>query len=139
MKAIDILSHHHLKRTGCREGIIDVIIAANEALSESEIKERLTSSYDRTTFYRSFKTLEKNNVIHKVVVDNQNIKYALSHHTDKQKKHAHFYCNKCHTVQCLNDVPVQKIQLPEGYSEAETEIIIKGTCPDCQERITKIE
>ncbi len=137
MEAADILNDHHLKRTSCREGIINVIIAAHGAISENDIKARLDSSYDRTTFYRSFKTLEKNNVIHKVIIDSQNVKYALSHHHDRQESHAHFYCQKCHTVQCLNEINVQNIQLPDGYSGDEAEVIIKGTCPDCQKENAK--
>ena len=77
MKAVDILNHHNLKRTSCREGIIEVVMAAKQALSENEIRERLAGNYDRTTFYRSFKTLEEHKIIHKIVVDNQLVKYAL--------------------------------------------------------------
>ena len=62
MKPIEILNKHNLKRTSCREGIIQVIINANSALSENEIRERLEGTYDRTTFYRSFKTLEEYNI-----------------------------------------------------------------------------
>ena len=79
MSPIDILNRHNLKRTSCREGIIEVIMTANEALSENEIRERLSGNYDRTTFYRSFKTLEEYKIIHKIVVDNQLVKYALDY------------------------------------------------------------
>ncbi|NLF42620.1 MAG: hypothetical protein GX587_07990 [Bacteroidales bacterium] len=57
MKALEILNNHNLKRTSCREGIIEVVMEAKQALSENEIRERLIGNYDRTTFYRSFKTL----------------------------------------------------------------------------------
>ncbi len=70
MKALDVLYSHNLKRTSCREGIIEVLMAANEALSEIEIREQLAGNYDRTTFYRSFKTLEENKILHRIVVDN---------------------------------------------------------------------
>ena len=67
MEPIDILNNHNLKRTSCREGILEVVMAANQALSENEIKEQLAGNYDRTTFYRSFKTLEEHRIIHKIV------------------------------------------------------------------------
>jgi Fur family ferric uptake transcriptional regulator len=76
-KYAEILNNHNLKRTSCREGIIEVIMTAKQALSENEIRERLVGIYDRTTFYRSFKTLEEHNIIHKIVLDNQLVKYAL--------------------------------------------------------------
>lgn len=132
MKAVDILNSRKLKRTSCREGIIDVVMTAGEALSENEIRERLTGNYDRTTFYRSFKTLEKHHIIHKIVVDNQLVKFALDKTLTHIKEHAHFYCNECNSVQCLEDIPVPQYQLPSGYSNKETEVIIKGTCPSCR-------
>jgi len=133
MEAFDILNSHNLKRTRCREGIIEAIMTTSHALSENEIKEQLSGKYDRTTFYRSFKTLQEHKIIHKIVVDNQTIKYALDTIEPRQTEHAHFYCNNCHQVQCLECAPVQNIQLPDGYSEEKTEILVKGTCPMCRQ------
>ena len=132
MKAVDVLSSHHLKRTSCREGIIEVIMASEQALSENEIREKLYGHYDRTTFYRSFKTLEKHKIIHKIYIDNQTVRYALDNSITHKKEHPHFYCNDCHVVQCLDFEPISGFRLPEGYTENETEIIIKGTCANCK-------
>lgn len=132
MKAVEILNNHSLKRTSCREGIIEVVMTAREALSENEIRERLAGNYDRTTFYRSFKTLEEHKIIHKIVVDNQLVKYALDNAVTHKDEHAHFYCNDCNTVKCMDNVPIQKYQLPDGYSDFETEVLIKGTCANCK-------
>src|SRR6056297_2195540 len=107
MEAVKILSGHNLRRTSCREGIIEVIMTAGKALSENEIRERLNGNYDRTTFYRSFKTLEENKIIHKIVVDNQLVKYALDNSITRKKDHVHFYCNDCNTVQCLESTPIR--------------------------------
>jgi Fur family transcriptional regulator, ferric uptake regulator len=132
MKAIDVLYRHNLKRTSCREGIIELMLESDQALSELEIREKLSATYDRTTFYRSFKTLEESKIIHKIVIDNQIVKYALDNSITNKNEHAHFYCNDCQTVKCLETVPVQEIRLPEGYTESETEILIKGVCPSCK-------
>lgn len=135
MDAHHILNNHHLKRTSCREGIINIVMTANQALSENEIRERLVGNYDRTTFYRSFKTLEEKNILHKIVVDNQLVKYALDNSVTHRKEHAHFYCNNCSTVKCLNNVPVQNYQLPDGFSDIETEVLIKGLCSACRDHL----
>ncbi|NBC81859.1 MAG: transcriptional repressor [Bacteroidetes bacterium] len=128
---IEILGLHNLKRTSCREGIIRVIMSASTALSESEIRERLEGNYDRTTFYRSFKTLVENKIIHKIVVDNQLVKYALDNSVTHKHEHAHFYCNECERVQCLDDVVMPALKLPTGYTLTEMELIIKGLCNQC--------
>lgn len=132
MKAADILKNNHLKRTSCREGIIDVVMAANQALSENEIREQLAGNYDRTTFYRSFKTLEEHRILHKIVVDNHLVKYALDNSVTRKSEHAHFYCQECQTVRCMDTIPLQKYSLPEGYADTETEVLIKGTCALCK-------
>ncbi len=129
MNAIEVLHKHNLKRTSCREGIIEIMLSAKQALSEHEIKDKLPGNYDRTTFYRSFKTLEDHRIVHKIVVDNHNVKYALD--TSITEKHAHFFCCDCHAVRCIETTQLQPIKLPDGYSEFETEILVKGRCPDC--------
>ena len=131
MKAIDILNSKKLKRTSCREGIIDVVLSTDTALSENEIRSRLSGTYDRTTYYRSFKTLEEHKILHKIVVDDQTVKYALDNSFTHKNEHAHFFCNECQMVKCLESYPLKDFSLPEGYTKNDTEIIIKGTCSGC--------
>ena len=131
MEPAEVLNQHKLKRTSCREGIIHAIMTSNNALSENEIRNKLEGNYDRTTFYRSFKTLEEHRIIHKIVVDNQLVKYALDNSITSKKEHAHFYCNKCERVQCLDSIVIPHLDLPSGYRVAEIELIIKGLCGQC--------
>ena len=135
MKPTDILHIHNLKRTSCREGIIEALISAGQALSENEIRQHLDGKYDRVTLYRSFQTLEDHKILHKIIIDNQIVKYALAY-PDKEA-HAHFFCMECHVVRCLESVPVPKTDLPEGYSETETEVLIKGKCSSCNDSTTR--
>jgi Fur family ferric uptake transcriptional regulator len=128
----DILHSHNLKRTSCREGILEVVMNSDEALSENEIREKLAGNFDRSTFYRSFKTLEDAKIIHRIVVDNHLVKYALDNTITRKGKHAHFYCRECNTVKCMEGFPVLKYKLPEGYLEDETEVLIKGRCASCK-------
>lgn len=132
MKPLEILQRHNLKRTSCREGILQTILSSKTALSENEIRGRLIGNYDRTTFYRSFKTLEESKIIHKIVVDNQLVKYAIANTITHKDEHAHFYCTDCQTVKCLDTVKVSVPSLPDGFSATETEVVIKGTCDHCQ-------
>lgn len=131
MKAREILHKHNLVRTSCRQSIIDAIVKTGHAISEEEIKSQVEATYDRTTFYRTFRTLIENNIIHKIVVDNQLVKYALSENNAESKKHVHFYCNQCMVVECLPDIEIKTPPLPKGYQHTETELIIKGLCNIC--------
>ncbi len=131
MEANEVLRKHSLKRTSCREGIINTIIRSGEALSEAEIKDRLVGDFDRTTFYRSFKTLEENHILHKIVVDNQLVKYAIDNTLTQKNTHGHFYCQLCECVLCMDSVSVSMPQLPEGFQAESVELIIKGICKKC--------
>lgn len=132
MNAKYILQLHNLKRTGCREGILDIIIKASNPLSENEIRDRLPVNFDRTTFYRSFKTLLEHNILHKIVIDNQLIKFGIGYSDSDDFNHAHFFCISCKNVQCLEPVNIKIPMLPQGYQVQEIEIILKGLCPHCQ-------
>ncbi|HAN77494.1 MAG TPA: transcriptional repressor [Bacteroidales bacterium] len=131
MKPKEILHNRKLIRTGCREEIISVITSAEQALSEEEIKSKLTGSYDRTTFYRTFKTLREKEIIHKIVLDNQLVKYALNHETYSKLRHIHFYCKQCDKVVCLTEAKIDIPNLPIGFLATENEIIVKGLCGKC--------
>ncbi|RIH65235.1 transcriptional repressor [Mariniphaga sediminis] len=135
MNPNEVLHEHNLKRTGCREGIISVIMESGNPLSENEIRDRLSGTFDRTTFYRSFKTLQESKIIHKIVVDNQLVKYALDNTITQKQEHAHFYCEECQSVRCLESIPVKTPPLPDGFKATETEVIIKGLCDKCQKNI----
>ena len=132
MNAKNILHLHNLKRTGCREGILDIIIKASNPLSENEIRDRLPLNFDRTTFYRSFKTLLEHNILHKIVIDNQLVKFGIGYSDSDNINHAHFFCNTCKNVQCLEPVNIKMPMLPRGFQVQEIEIIIKGLCQNCQ-------
>ena len=134
MKAEEILHKHKLVRTSCRQSIIDTIATSGHAVSEDEIKQKIEATYDRTTFYRSLKTLIEKNIIHKIVVDNQVVKYALNSNETLNHKHVHFYCNSCEIVECLPDIEIETPKLPSGYKEISTELVIKGFCKNCNHK-----
>lgn len=129
--ANELLQSHNLRKTGCRQGILDILGQSGEALTEHEIKEKLDNRHDRTTFYRTFKTLLENHIIHKIVVDNQLIKYALNPVSEVDNDHVHFYCKECDRLVCMEETSSMDIHLPIGFKAAETEIIVKGTCNNC--------
>lgn len=134
MDTREILQKHNLVRTSCRQSIIGAMLAAGTAVSEEEIKGKVDGTYDRTTFYRTFKTLIENGIIHKIVVDNQLVKYALTARDEQNHQHIHFYCNHCGKVECIEISEVKKPDLPEGYQEVETELIVKGFCRKCNSK-----
>ncbi|MDD4771454.1 MAG: transcriptional repressor [Bacteroidales bacterium] len=133
MTAKQLLQQHKLKRTSCREGMLELFLASKEALSENELREQLSGSYDRTTFYRSFITLLDAGIIHKIVVDNILTKYALTTPMTREHQHVHFFCTHCETTKCIQTDVEITIQLPEGFHQDSMDILIKGSCNHCKQ------
>ncbi len=134
MNAVEILQNHQLKKTTPRVAIIRALQESTLPLSENEVKEKMGDMYDRITFYRSVQTLMKTGIIHRIVVDNVTVKYALNHCEEKhhhKTNHVHFFCYKCNVLICLDDVKTQTYQLPKGFTTRQCDVVIKGLCKTC--------
>lgn len=131
MDAYQIIKKAQISHGACRDGIVQILLQADKALSEAEIKTQLADRFDRTSFYRTFKKLTENGVIHRVVVDKGLTKYALTIAPNKTEQHAHFYCTTCSKVVCV-DYKIPNIQNHLfGHQIESVDIILKGTCVDC--------
>ena len=94
----DILYAHDLRNTGCRKFILSELLKCDTALSENELKGPYPDLFDRVTFYRTLKTLEEKEIIHRIVLNDNTVKYALNrHHHDYNEMHSH-HCEKCDEV-----------------------------------------
>lgn len=135
MNATEILQTHQVKKTSPRVAIIQALQASKLPLSEIEVKGYIGDLYDRITFYRNVQTLLEAGIIHRIVADNTTIKYAINDCEDGHKhdaNHVHFYCQKCKSLVCLNEVKTKKYNLPDGYESQQCDVLIKGLCGKCR-------
>lgn len=137
MDALEILRLHEIKKTPGRMAIIKALQKHCSPLSENEIREEMQENYDRITFYRNIQTLTASGIIHKIVIDNTLVRYGLNcceakhaHHYHRNE-HAHFYCESCHSVICLEQVRIPEFALPAGFRSSDSDIIIRGKCEKC--------
>jgi len=134
MDATEILRLHNIKKTPGRLAIIRALQDSTLPLSENDIKLKMNEFYDRITFYRNIHTLTSLGIIHKIVVDNTLVKYALNccdHEHHHENEHAHFYCEDCQEVICLDQVSIPVVNLPGGYKIKDKDFILKGKCGHC--------
>ena len=135
MTAEEILQRHDLKNTGCRKYIISELLKSQVALSENEIKTEFPDLFDRVTFYRTLRTLEESGVIHKIILNEGSVKYALSHAAHSNKSiHSHFHCTVCDKVLCLHENTRVIAELPPGFAQSGIFIIIDGLCAKCNHK-----
>ena len=128
MKPDQILSNKELSITSSRINILDVLLQSNVALSEKEIRIKLTDICDRATIYRTLKLFNKKGLVHHIPSENNTSKYVIQ---KKPENHLHFKCLTCNQITCLTGVRVSGYQLPIGYIQNEANFLISGTCNKC--------
>ena len=127
-----ILHQYNLKNTGCRKFILNELLGSHTALTENEIKTSFPDLFDRVTFYRTLKTLEDAGAIHKIVLQDNTIKYAISETSSCENDiHSHFHCNKCDEVFCLHNKIQLQVELPAGFIQHHVSMVINGVCAAC--------
>ncbi len=135
----NILKEYDLRNTSCREEILDIFLQKNFALSHSDIEANVHEDFDRVTVYRTLKTFLDKGLIHKVLDDEGVTKYALCKekcsHTEHHHEHVHFKCTECGQTNCLDNVQIPVIALPNGYNLKETSLLMQGICKICNKKM----
>ena len=130
-----ILKENGLNRTHCREEIISIFLDEKYALSHADLEKRITNAYDRVTIYRTLNTFLDNGLLHKIQDDSGSFKYALCsgcNHIRHRDNHIHFTCKKCHLSECLYDIAIPDMLMPEGYSAHDASVLVNGWCKNCR-------
>lgn len=131
-----LLKEHKLRLTDCRLDVLNTFLTKGHALSHSDIEHAMTEQqYDRVTIYRTLNSFMDNGLLHKVPVDDGSTRYALcsddcdDHGHDDD--HIHFKCTQCGRTQCLENMPLPKLKLPEGYTLTDINFLVQGVCKAC--------
>ena len=133
-EAIDKSLHiKSVKPTAMRQLVLDVLIEQDHAIGLPELELKFAHA-DRSTLYRTLKTFVEKNVVHSIDDGTGTIKYAICDdtcHCDPNELHVHFYCVKCEKTVCLSNIPIPEINLPNGYTSENTNMVVKGLCNKC--------
>lgn len=128
------LEQKNIKPTAMRELIYGVLEKQNKALSLYEIEQQF-DNVERSTIFRTLKTFQDNYLIHSIDDGTGAVKYALCDDDctcNPDDLHIHFLCNKCGQTHCMKEMPVPRMDLPEGFSFENANFVVKGTCPNCR-------
>jgi Fur family ferric uptake transcriptional regulator len=129
-----ILRKKNLSITDSRKKILSLFLQGNDALTHGDIEKKASEKFDRVTIYRTLQTFVEKGIVHAIPTVDNSIRYALckdcteGHHHDD---HVHFICSNCSTTICLDDVVSPAIELPAGYIIQNVQVIINGTCNNC--------
>ncbi|MGH8671238.1 MAG: Fur family transcriptional regulator [Burkholderiales bacterium] len=118
--------------TSARTRVLAVLLGAERALSHHEVERRVWASapLDRVTVYRVLEWLTKNHLAHRVSGNDRVWRFSACGGRF-QHRHAHFECQQCGTVMCLEDNIPRAPRLPKGYRPQRVETTVRGRCAHC--------
>lgn len=131
------IKEQELRVTPARVSVLNYFLDKAQVLSHADLEIALGDEFDRVTIYRTLNTFLEKKIIHKVPGEEHGTKFALNSHTSSghgkslDAGHAHFKCNDCGKLLCLHGVKIQNGELPEGFEMESSNIILSGTCADC--------
>ena len=120
--------------TFARVEVLSILRSAKLPLSHSDIEaiaEQAFAKIDRVTLYRVLDWLVEIGLAHKVANTRGVFCFTAVQADIRHKEHAHFRCNDCGNVICLDIAPPPLPKLPNGFNIATVELDISGECPDC--------
>ncbi|MCU0334915.1 MAG: transcriptional repressor [Chitinophagaceae bacterium] len=133
---VDILKRNNLSVTDSRRSILQLFLLQEaSALRHADIEHSL-QGMDRVTIYRTLQAFAEKGIIHSIPGSDGAARYALcrsgctdGHHHDD---HVHFVCTRCSATQCLDDVHVPFVRMPEGFEASKAEMVVSGVCSKCR-------
>lgn len=131
----DSLMKHQVRPTANRIILLQALEEIDRAMTLSELENKVVT-IDKSGIFRTLSLFKEHGLVH-VIDDGEGTKYELcrSHHkAHDDDTHVHFHCERCHVTFCLEDVPIPKVDLPDGYVTMTANYIIKGICPNCTTR-----
>ena len=116
-----------------RISVLMALLDAPTALTHNQIEQRVRRSLpvDRVTVYRVLEWLVANQLAHRIAGDDRVWRFnaVADEHADE---HAHFRCNSCGTVTCLDELAYRPVvKLPAGFHSQQVELTVKGLCAAC--------
>ena len=133
-KASAVLRRKHLSITDSRKKILGLFLNHKDALAHADIERKAGEKFDRVTVYRTLQTFVDKGIVHTIPTADNAILYALCKDCDEEHHHddhVHFVCRNCNTTICLDNIVSPEVNLPQGYSADDVQVVINGICKDC--------
>lgn len=124
-----------IKPTANRILVMRALLDTKTPLSLIELETEL-ETLDRSSILRVLTLFSEQDLLH-VMEDGRGVsKYELCHSHDRHDRdddhHAHFYCEICNKVYCLEDVTIPQVPVPDGFEVKGANFMLKGICPSCR-------
>ena len=120
------------RMTAPRMQVLAAMLAAKRVLSHHDIENMLGAArLDRVTLYRVLDWLVEQGLAHRIAGPDRVWRFSVT--GEAHETHAHFQCNRCGKVLCLDALSARKVplRLPVGCRPERTELTVTGVCAEC--------
>lgn len=119
--------------TRTRTAVLEILRGTERSLNHDDIAAILEAQampHDRVTLYRTLDWLVDQGLAHRIIGPDRARRFKAG--TAHDTHHAHFHCDRCGHVLCLESVRAEEqVELPEGYRPERAELVFHGTCAEC--------
>lgn len=129
----NILTSHGIKPTANRVLVFKELARNTHPVNLADLEISL-HPMDKASIFRVLEIFAEKDIIHVIEDGSRSLKYELCHgrgHHSVSDQHAHFYCEKCGSVFCLEDVSLPDMDIPKEYKVKSINLMFKGICPNC--------
>lgn len=128
-----VITAHGGRVTRTRVAVLEALLAGEASLTHDDLDAALTArgiKHDRVTLYRTLDWLVDVGVAHTMAGRNRTRRFGVA--ASSAHEHAHFHCDRCGKVMCLESLqPAVAVNLPGGYRLDRAELVLHGACPAC--------
>ncbi len=128
-----LIAAHGGRVTRTRIAVIEALQASAHPLSHDEIGAALATAdipHDRVTLYRALDWLVEQGIARRIAGGERAWRFEIQR--GGEHRHAHFHCDRCGQILCLEDVPAEaNPPLPAGFEFDRAELVLHGACADC--------
>ncbi|MBD5285054.1 MAG: transcriptional repressor [Bacteroides sp.] len=131
----NILTNKGIKPTANRILVLKELVRSTHPVNLADLEMTL-APMDKASIFRVLELFSEKDIIHVIEDGSRSLKYELCHGKDHHSisdQHAHFYCEKCGSVYCLDDVRLPDINIPAEYTVKSINLMFKGICPKCSD------
>ncbi|MDE6246286.1 MAG: transcriptional repressor [Muribaculaceae bacterium] len=128
-----ILKEKGVKPTANRILVLRELMGCSHPVSLADLS-RLLDPMDKASIFRTLELFSANDIIHVIEDGSRSLKYELCHGHGEHSladQHAHFYCEKCGSVYCLDEVKMPEFSLPDNFLPKSVNLMFKGVCKEC--------